>query len=37
VVLNITGNNQSENTISLDFYFRGLTGPRNQRKLEPHD
>jgi len=21
----------------LDFYFRDLSGPRNQRKLEPHD
>jgi len=37
VVSNITGNNQWENYISLDFYFRGLSGPRNQRKLETHD
>jgi hypothetical protein len=26
-----------ENCISLDFYFLGLSGPRNQRKLEPHN
>jgi len=30
-------NNQWENCISLDFYFRGLSGPRNQRKLESND
>ena len=28
---------QWENCISLDFYFRGLSEPRNPRKLEPHD
>jgi hypothetical protein len=37
VVSNITSNNQWENCISLDFYFRGLSGPQNQRKLEPRD
>ena len=37
LVLYITGNNQRENLISLDFYFRSLSGPRNQRKLEHHD
>jgi hypothetical protein len=37
VLSNITGNNQWENCISLDFYFHGLSGPRNQRKLEHHD
>ena len=30
VVSNIKGNNQWENCISLDFYFRGLSGPRIQ-------
>ena len=33
----ITGNNQWENSILLDFYFRGLSGSQNQQKLEPHD
>jgi len=37
VVSNITGNNQWENCISLDFSFRGLSEPQNPRKLEPHD
>jgi hypothetical protein len=37
MISNITGNNQWENCISLDFYIRGLNGPRNQRKLEPHE
>ena len=38
VVSNTTSNNnQWENCISLDFYFRGLNGPRNPRKLEPND
>ena len=37
MVSNTTGNNQWENCISLDFYFCGLSGPRNPRKLEPHD
>ena len=37
VVSNVTGNNQWENCISLDFYFPGLNSTRNQRKLEPHD
>ena len=37
MVSNITGNNQWENCISLDFYFHGFSGPRNQQKLEPHD
>jgi len=37
VVSNTTGKNQWENCISLDFYFRGFSGPRNQRKFEPHD
>jgi hypothetical protein len=37
VVSNITSNNQWENCISLDFYFRGLSGPQNQRILEPRD
>jgi hypothetical protein len=32
VIANITGNNQWEKCISLDFYFRGLSGPRKQRK-----
>ena len=31
----ITGNDQWDNSISFDFYFRGLNEPRNQRKLEP--
>jgi hypothetical protein len=35
MVSTITGNNQWENCILLDFYFRGLSGPQNQRKLEP--
>jgi len=33
VVSNITGNNQWKNCISLDFNFRGLSDPRNPRKL----
>ena len=33
----ITGNNQWENCILLDFYFRGLSGSQDQQKLEPHD
>jgi len=37
VVSNITGNNQWENCISLDFNFRFLSRPRNQRKLEIHE
>ena len=37
MVSNMTGNNLWENCISLEFYFRGLSGPRNQQKLEPHD
>jgi len=37
MVSNITGNTQCENCILLDFYFHGLSVPRNQRKLEPHD
>ena len=37
VVSNITGNSQWENCISLDFNVHGLSGPRNPRKLEPHD
>ena len=37
VVSNITGNNQWENCILFDFNFRGLSGPRNPQKLEPHD
>ena len=37
VVLNTTDNSPWENCISLDFYFRGLSGPRDQRKSEPHD
>jgi len=37
VVSNTTGNNQWENCISLDFYFRSLWEPQNPRKLEPHD
>jgi hypothetical protein len=37
VVSKITRNNQLENCISLDFYFRGLSGPQNQRKLELRD
>jgi hypothetical protein len=33
-----TTKNGAKNCISLDFYFRGLSGPPNQRqKLEPHD
>jgi len=27
MISNITDNNQWENCISLDFYFRGLSGP----------
>ena len=37
VVSNVTGNNQWENCILLNFNFHGLSGPWNQRKLEPHD
>jgi hypothetical protein len=37
MVSTITGNNQWENCISLEFNFRALIAPRNQRKLEPHD
>jgi hypothetical protein len=37
VVSNITDNNQWENCTSFDFYFRGLSGQRNQWKLEPQD
>ena len=37
MVLNITGNSQWENCISLDFYFHGLSEPRNPQKLEPHN
>ena len=37
VVSNITDKNQWENCNSLDFNFRSLSEPRNQRKLEPHD
>jgi hypothetical protein len=33
VISNITGKNQWENCISLDFYFRGLSGPQNQQKF----
>jgi hypothetical protein len=32
----VTGNNQWEIWISLDFNFRGLNEPRNRRKLEPY-
>ena len=32
MISNITGDNQWENCISLDFYFRGLSGQRNQQK-----
>jgi hypothetical protein len=32
---NITDKNRWENCISLDFDFRGLSGPQNQQKLEP--
>ena len=35
VVSTITGNNQWTICISLDFHFRGLSEPRNPRKLEP--
>jgi len=37
VVLNSTDNNQWENCILLDFNFRGLSEPKNPRKLDPHD
>ena len=37
MVSNTTGNNQWDNCILLDFYFHGLSEPRNPRKLEPHD
>jgi hypothetical protein len=37
VVSNITGNNQWENGILLDFYFHALSGQQNQLNLEPHD
>jgi FixJ family two-component response regulator len=36
VVLNVTDNYQWKNCIFLDICFRGLSGPHNQRKLEPH-
>ena len=32
-----TDNNWWKNCISSDFYFCGLSEPRNPRKLEPHD
>jgi hypothetical protein len=35
MVSNITGNNHWENCISLDFYFHGLRGPRNQKIKTP--
>ena len=35
--LHFTGNIQRENGISFDFYFRRLSGPLNQRTLEPDD
>ena len=34
VVSNTTGSGQWGNCISLDFNFRGLSEPRNSRKLE---
>ena len=34
VVSNTTGNNQSENCFLLTFNFRGLSEPRNPRKLK---
>ena len=37
VVSNTTGNNEWENCISLDFDIRGLSEPRNPRKIEPHN
>jgi len=37
VASHITGNNQWEISISLDFVFGDLSWPRNQWKLEPHD
>ena len=37
MVSNITCNNKWENCISLDFDFRGFSGPRNQQKLDPHN
>jgi hypothetical protein len=37
MVSTITGNNQWENCISLEFNVRALIAPRNQRKCEPHD
>jgi hypothetical protein len=37
VVLNVTDNYQWKNCIFLDICFRGLSGPHNQRKLEPHN
>ena len=36
VVSNITATNRRGNCISVDFNFRGLSEPRNSRKLEPH-
>ena len=37
VVSNTKGNNQLENSSSLDFNFHGLSQPLNPRKLESHD
>jgi len=37
VASNNTGNNQWENSISLDFNVSGLSGPQHPRRLEPHD
>ena len=35
-VSNTTGKNQLGNCISLYFYFRGLSEPRNPQKLKPY-
>ena len=37
VLSNTTCSNKWENCISLDFNFRGISEPRNPRKIEPHD
>jgi hypothetical protein len=37
MISNTTGNNQWDKKKMLNFNFRGLSEPRNPRKLEPHD
>ena len=37
MVSNTTSNNQWENCISLDFYFRDVSEPQNPQKLVSHN